>query len=375
MLQTRLFIMSIKVLLLSDSHSEHTEKWALGLASRGVKIGIFSFNKSSYKWFKDVENISLLHETDITVNAKRNRTKFKYIQYISNLKKVIREFQPDILHAHYATSYGLIGALSGFHPYIISVWGEDVYKFPNASGLHKSLLKYNLKKADEILSTSDIMRNETRKYTHKDIMVTPFGVDTNEFSKKEVKKDKDTIYIGTIKAIEDKYGIKYIIEATKLLSQRIKNKKLKVLLIGPGTKIDFYRNLIKNEKLEDIIEITGRISFNEVNHYHNLFDVFLNVSVDDSESFGVAVVEAMACEVPVIVTDVGGLKEVVEHGEYGIVVKKQNAEEIANAVEKIINDQDYVKTITAKARQHVLRKYDFNVCLDKMIHIYKTHLD
>ncbi len=367
--------MPIKVLLLSDSHSEHTEKWALGLAARGISIGIFSFNKSTYNWFKGVENIVLLHETDITVNAKKAGTKLQYIQYVSNLKKTIREFKPDILHAHYATSYGLIGALSGFHPYIISVWGEDVYKFPNASGLHKSLLKYNLKKADEILSTSDIMRNETRKYTHKDIMVTPFGVDTKVFSKQAVSKDKDTIYIGTIKAIEDKYGIKYIIEAAKILKQRITNKKLKFFLIGPGTKIDYYRGIVKEAQLDDIIEITGRISFTEVSHYHNLLDIFLNVSIDDSESFGVAVVEAMACETPVIVTDVGGLKEVVEHGEYGIVVKKHNAIEIADAVEKIIGDPSYVKEITAKARQHVLRKYDFNVCLDKMIHIYKTHLD
>ena len=367
--------MPIKILLLSDSHSEHTEKWALGLASRGIKIGLFSFNKASYNWFENIENITLLHETDNTVNAKKNRTKFQYIQYVSNLKKAIREFQPDILHAHYATSYGLIGALSGFHPYIISVWGEDVYKFPNASGLHKSLLKYNLKKADEILSTSDIMRNETRKYTHKDIMVTPFGVDTDVFRKKEVKKDKDTFYIGTIKAIEDKYGIKYIIEATKILKQRIKNKKLKVLLIGPGTKIDHYKGVVKAEGLTEEVEILGRIPFDEVSNYHNLLDVFLNVSVDDSESFGVAVVEAMACETPVIVSDVGGLKEVVDHGEYGIVVKKENAEEIATAVEKIINDENYVKIITKKARQNVLEKYDFNVCLDKMIHIYKTHID
>lgn len=366
--------MSIKVLLLSDSHSEHTEKWALGLASRGVKIGVFSFNKSTYNWFQGVENITLLHETDTTVNAKRNRTKLQYIRYISDLKKALREFKPDILHAHYATSYGLIGALSGFHPYIISVWGEDVYKFPNASGLHKSLLKYNLKKADEILSTSDIMRNETRKYTHKDIMVTPFGVDTTEFRKKEVEKDKDTIYIGTIKSIEDKYGIKYIIEATKLLLPRMKHKKLKVLLVGSGTRIDHYKAIVKAEKLEDVIEFTGRVSFSEISNYHNLLDVFLNVSVDDSESFGVAVVEAMACETPVVVSDVGGLKEVVGLGEYGVIVKKKDAEAIATAVEKIINDEAYVKMITAKAREHVMKKYDFNVCLDKMIHIYKTHL-
>ena len=367
--------MSLKILLLSDSSSEHTEKWALGLAQRGLQIGLFSFNKASYKWFSNIQNINLLHETNETVNAEKTKTKFKYIKYVNELKKAILEFKPDILHAHYATSYGLIGALTGFHPYIVSVWGEDVYKFPNASVLHKILLKYNLKKADEILSTSDIMRNETRKYTHKDIMITPFGVDTKVFCKKTVSKNKDTIYIGTIKAIEDKYGIKYIIEAAKILRERNPNQKYKFLLIGPGTKIEYYKKLIKTQKLEDVIDIPGRIPFAEVSAYHNLLDIFLNVSVDDSESFGVAVVEAMACETPVIVSNVGGLTEVVEHGEFGTIIKKESALEIANAIDKIISEKENTKKIVIKAREHVLKKYDFNVCLDKMIHIYKTHIN
>ena len=367
--------MSLKVLLLSDSSSEHTEKWALGLALRGIKIGLFSFNKASYKWFSNIENISLLHETNETVNAKKTKTKFKYIQYVNDLKKAINEFKPDILHAHYATSYGLIGALSGFHPFVVSVWGEDVYKFPNTSWLHKSLLRFNLKKADEILSTSDIMRNETRKYTHKDIMITPFGVDTKVFCKKQVNKEKDTIYIGTIKAIEDKYGIKYIIEAAKILTQRHPTQKFKFLLIGPGTKIEYYKSLIKKEKLESVIEIPGRIPFAEVSNYHNMLDVFLNVSVDNSESFGVAVVEAMACETPVIVSNVGGLIEVVEHGEFGRIIKKESALEIANGIDKVLADKENTKKISIKAREHVLKKYDFNVCVDKMIHIYNTHIN
>lgn len=367
--------MPLKILLLSDSRSEHTEKWALGLASKGIHVGLFSFNKSSYDWINNHPLITLLHEADETVNAKKLKTKIKYIKNVSALKSAIASFKPDILHAHYATSYGLIGALSGFHPYIISVWGMDVYGFPNASYLHKSLLKYNLRKADMILSTSEVMKQETLKYTDKNIIVTPFGVDTSVFKKIEVEKDKDTIYIGTIKSIEEKYGIKYIIDAAKILKEKIKNKKLKFLIVGAGSQLEFYKKQIIAEDLQDIVELTGRVKFSDVPHYHNLLDIFLNVSIDDSESFGVAVVEAMACETPVVVSDVGGLMEVIDKGKYGLIVKKKSSSEIALAIEKLINDPALRKEMGKKGRAHVMETYDFNVSLTKMMNAYNSVLE
>lgn len=366
--------MPLKILLLSDSRSEHTEKWALGLASKGIHVGLFSFNKSSYDWINNHPLISLLHEADETVNAKKLKTKIKYIKNVGALKSAIASFKPDILHAHYATSYGLIGALSGFHPYIISVWGMDVYGFPNASYLHKSLLKYNLRKADMILSTSEVMKQETLKYTDKNILVTPFGVDTSVFKKTEITKEKDTIYIGTIKSVEEKYGIKYIIDAAKILKEKIKNTKLKFLIVGAGSQLEFYKKQIILEGLQDVVELTGRVKFSEVPHYHNLLDIFLNVSIDDSESFGVAVVEALSCEKPVIVSDVGGLMEVVDNGRYGIIVKKKNAEELANAIERLINNAGLREEMGKKGRSHVLETYDFNVSLNKMLDAYNSVL-
>lgn len=138
------------------------------------------------------------------------------------MKKVITEFKPDILHAHYASSYGLLGALSGFHPYIISVCGSDVFDFPNTSFLHKIVLKYNLSVADKILSTSNVMAIETSKYTNKEIIVTPFGIDLDKFKPLSVKTifNKENIVIGTITILEEKYGIEYLIRAFAI----VKNK-------------------------------------------------------------------------------------------------------------------------------------------------------
>ena len=75
------------------------------------------------------------------------------------------------MHAHYASSYGLIGSLMNFSPFVLSVWGSDVFEFPKLGIINKLVLKYNFFKADKILSTSNIMAKEIQLYTNKDIEV------------------------------------------------------------------------------------------------------------------------------------------------------------------------------------------------------------
>ncbi|MCD7873784.1 MAG: glycosyltransferase, partial [Acidaminococcaceae bacterium] len=151
--------------------------------------------------------------------------KIRYLEALLLLKKVIKIFQPDIIHAHYATSYGLLGALVGFHSYIISVWGSDIFDFPNISLFHKNIIKYNFFKADIILSTSNVMAEEIQKYTSKGIKVTPFGVDINEFKPLNVDSifKPNKIVIGTIKTLEEKYGIEYLIRAFSIVKKEIIN--------------------------------------------------------------------------------------------------------------------------------------------------------
>jgi L-malate glycosyltransferase len=358
----------MKVLLLSDTYSEHTEKWALGLANSNIQVGLFSFNKASYDWYNH-SNITVFFEPDSKINAERTLTKLSYIKYVSILKKIIRHFSPDILHAHYATSYGLVGALSGFKPYVLSVWGSDVYDFPSRSKLHRKILQFNLKKADVLMSTSEVMKKELQKYTAKDIIVTPFGVDTTEFAPAEKKRSAGTIiHVGTIKPIEEKYGIEDIIEAAFILKNR-KDRDYRFYLIGDGD-IDHYKELVDSKGLSDIFEITGRVPFAEISSYHNKLDIFLNVSIDDSESFGVATVEAMSCEKPVIVTEVGGLMEVVSNGEFGIVIPRHDPAALASAIEGLSNDPGQATAMGKKARQHVLKNYDWKNNLRQMIGAY-----
>ena len=79
----------------------------------------------------------------IKLDADNIINKLFYFKFVKLLKTAIKKFTPDVLHAHYATSYGLIGALSGFHPFVISAWGTDVMRFPQKNFINKFILQYN----------------------------------------------------------------------------------------------------------------------------------------------------------------------------------------------------------------------------------------
>jgi L-malate glycosyltransferase len=357
----------MRILLLSDTYSEHTEKWALGLSSSGVQVGLFSFNRSSYPWYENNNNITVLFEPSEKLDTS---SKLSYLKFVRTLKKIIKKFQPDVVHAHYATSYGLIGALSGFHPFVISAWGTDVMKFPQKNIFNRTILKYNLRKADAVCATSHTIKEFLKPVTNKLIHVIPFGVDVDEFCEKEVDSlfGKESFVIGCIKALEELYNIDVLINAFAVLTSRNRSKSLKLLVIGVGSQERKLKKMVSDLKLEDDVVFTGRIAFSEISNYFNMLDVLVNIS--DYESFGVSVIEAMACEKPVIATNTGGLKEIIENSTFGSLVEVGDVEQTANEMEKYLLNPDLKRKVGKAARTKVIERYSWSNNIKQMIDLY-----
>lgn len=358
----------MKVLLLSDTYSEHTEKWALGLADCGLEIGLFSFNKAAYEWHQH-KNITVFFEPERKINAEKSLTKLAYLKYVTVLKKIIKHFKPDILHAHYATSYGLVGALTNFHPYIISSWGTDVMKFPHKNFVAKSILGFNYKMADLLCATSYTISDYIKLVTDKPVSVIPFGIDTEKFKPQKVESlfKNGEFVVGSIKPVETIYNINILIQSFATLHLKYPNMRL--LIVGDGTASKSLRELSKTLGVEDKVTFTGRIPFHEISTYYNMLDVLVNVS--EYESFGVSVIEAMACGKPVIVTNVGGLKEIVCDETLGLKVEPGNIEQTASAIATLMNNKEQYEKISVNAREHVMKNYNWENNLKQMIRAYK----
>lgn len=361
----------MKVLFLSAANSIHTVKWVNALVERGHDV-LLVYNKGHEP------NQDMLH-----ANVKRHGLKYRgnagYYLNARELRKVSRSFSPDLVNVHYASGYGTLARIARLTPTLLSVWGSDVYDFPYESKLKNIILKKNVQYADELASTSNCMANQLRKVmgnSNLEVAVTPFGVDTEKFSRKysNSKKNLDFV-IGNIKMLKPKYGVKEIILAVdKIVKDRDFVEQaginIRFKIYGDGEQKKELYQIVKERNLEETVEFLGKIPNDKVPDALNGFDVFCAFSQLDSESFGVAVVEAMAMEVPVVVSDVDGFKEVVDDSVTGFIVPRDDIEGCAEALKKLILDSDLRDRIGKAGRKRVLNFYDWKKNVDLMEDLY-----
>lgn len=359
----------MKIIFLGEAGSIHTIRWVNSLSEKGIEVILVSLKGN----FDNVEKIS----KKVKVIYLPFGTKLGYYLNVFALKKIISKEKPDLINAHYASGYGTLGRLSGFNKKLLNVWGSDVYDFPNESKLKKRIIEKNLKNYTAIASTSYCMAEETKKYLEnksKEIFITPFGVDTEKFKNLNIEKKENEITIGIVKTLTEKYGIEYLIKAIKELENilDIENyKKIRLLIYGKGELKNKLEDLTKELQIEDKVIFKGYISNEDVPKALNEMDIFVVPSILDSESFGVAAVEAMACEIPVIASSVGGLKEVIVDKETGYLLPKKDHKEIAKYLKKLILDKNLRISLGKNGRKRVLENYDWNSNVDYMIKIYR----
>ena len=365
---------TMKLYMMSDADNVHTQRWVTALAARGVEIMLFSLSNKGIEFYDKLENVtcvSFAYNSLTKIKCGGNSlSKLKYLNTVSFIKKSIKKFAPDIVHAHYASSYGLLGALVGKHPYVISMWGSDVYYFPRISPLHRWVLKYNLSCADAVLSTSNVMATETKLYTDKEPFITPFGVDVDRFSPMQTTRSEDEVVIGTVKTLLPVYGIDVLINAFALVKKSLPQKKVKLIIAGDGNEKSSLESLCKELDVLGDVEFAGRIANEKVPEFISRMDVF--VALSRRESFGVAAVEAMSCAVPVVVSDADGFCEVVKDGVTGFVVPRNDVASAAEKILLLLNDCKMAEEMGRQGRLHVVENYNWKSSVDTMMEVYNN---
>jgi glycosyltransferase involved in cell wall biosynthesis len=362
----------MRLLLLADSGSAHTQRWALALAERGIEIGLYSFRETDRHWAENIPNIYFLSQEKKTNFAQKLWMKIGYISHLSEVKKAINTFKPDLVHAHYASSYGLIGRLSGFQPFFISAWGSDVMEFPKKNFLFRNLVRKNLLAAQEVFCTSQTLIEHVKSIASIQPVYLPWGVDISLYHPNTDKKTDNIITIGTVKSLEAVYRIDILIRAFSELKKRQKLLSCRLLIVGGGSLETELRNLCRELDLERLVEFTGKLEPQFVPSYHRLIDIFVNVS--ERESYGVSILEASASGVPVIVSRTGGLTEVVSEGKTGLVVPVNQIGPLADAMEMLFLSKEKRIEMGDHGRRWVMENFDWKRSVDLMIDHYRKAL-
>ena len=355
----------MKICFIGPAGSTHLEKWCKFLKEYGHDITIISLvmNESEYATVIPLRGNYNWRQSEIT--------KVRWLFQRRVIRKTIQEIKPDIVNVHYATSYGIMAALSGIDNYILSVWGADVYDFPQKSFVHKFFLEYSLNHASRIFSTSYAMREETKKYTQKRIDVTPFGVDLLLFNPNKRNRVQDGKFIvGTIKTLSEKYGISYMIKAFAYACLVLPNMNLQLRIGGNGPQENEYKRLVVELGIQERVLFLGFISQEQAAIEWANMDLGIVYSTLDSESFGVSAVEALASGVPLIISDVPGLKESTGGGSNSLVVPRMDQKKLDSELVGLILDEKRRYDMAMNGRKYVEYHYSANLCFRRIEELY-----
>jgi len=225
-----------------------------------------------------------------------------------------------------------------------------------------------------VFATSETIKKYIQEISSKETEVIPFGIDTTVFKPTIVKHpwSDDSKILLYVKPLEKIYCADIVIDAFAVVKKKVTVANLKLLIVGDGSQAADLKEKVNALGLSASVKFTGKLKYSAIPEYHNMADIFINIP--EYESFGVCVIEAMACEKPVIVSNQGGLKEIVDNTGCGLLVPVHNIGETAAAIEKLLNNESLGKEMGRKGRTIVTERYNWEDNLDKMMSFYNKFI-
>ena len=309
-------------------------------------------------------------------------------------KKVITEFNPDIIHVHHpfvlSSPAIMYGKKLGI-PKILTLHTQyeryAYYIAPIPEKLTQEAIKriiFNLAyKIDCITTPSGSMKELIKSYGIKNrIEVIPNAIDLDPFRQKdelkcsEIRKrynlkedDKIILYVGRV---AQEKSIDKIIEALAITKRKgISNVRL--LIVGGGPAIEELKNLVRSLQIEEQVIFTGEVKNEEIRHYYKIAYLFTIAST--TETFGIVIIEALASGIPVLAVKAPGAVDILTDGLDGLLVDNDNdIEKFANALDKIIREPELRERLSQGALK-TSERYSIDIVSERMLNLYREVME
>ncbi len=209
-----------------------------------------------------------------------------------------------------------------------------------------------------------------------EIEIVSYGIDTEYFRPKVQAANDDPLAILSVGRLHEKKGHEYLIDACAHLTARGINYRCRI--VGGGTLRDALHARIARHGLQEQVELLGALNQQQILAHYQASDIFalacIRARSGDQDGMPNVLIEAMACELPVVTTPITGIPDLVQDGENGLIVPDRDALGLADALEKLSGDEAYRRRLGAQARQTILADYQIQRNAARMADIFRrTH--
>ena len=351
----------------------------MALGEKGHKVHFITYSQPARL---DAFNENLFyHEVGL-----KDYPLFQYAPYESALASkmvdISKHHQLDLLHVHYAVPHAaaaymaqkILRADGLYVPFVTTLHGTDI-NLVGKDATYAPVVTFSINKSDGVTAVSESLKKATYENFEVDngIEVIPNFIDFRRFSKTNKDHFKKAIAPNGEKLLihtSNFRKVKRVDDVLRIFQKVKKEIPAKLLLVGDGPERQHMELLARELCVGDEIRFLGKQD--AVEEILSVSDLFLMPS--GSESFGLAALEAMACKVPVVSSNVGGIPEINEHGVTGYLSDIGNVDEMAVNALSILKDDDKLEQFKANAYSKA-QEFDVNAIVPKYEAFYESVID
>lgn len=355
----------MRICYLADARSIHSHKWVTAIAESGQEVSWLS--------------LTPFHETPSGVACYRLRpgglNPLGVLTSAIHARRLVSRLQPDIVHAHYLGSYGLLGFLLGRRPLVATAWGSEIL-YGARSQIKRPPIKAILHAADLITCDGDNVRMaladlgvamDRVRTVYVGVDIDQFCPDPDRCAARERLRLQGPVVIS-LRSLELVYDLETLVRAAPLVLRE--TPEAQFLIMGDGSQASELRALATQLDVGNRVRFLGVVPNADLPSYLRASDVYVSTALSDG-GLAISTAEAMACGLPVVVSDAGENRAWVNEGAGGYVVPPSEPAALASKINWLLRHEEARRTFGQANREVIAKRMNQRVEMAKMMRLYE----
>ncbi len=288
-----------------------------------------------------------------------------------DFRRLAREIQPDLVHAGPVQTCAFIAVLAGCSPILCMSWGFDLMKDVERGRWWQFVTRYTLKRCDYFTSDARVTRDKAIAYgmDPQKTVVFPWGVDLERFTPAPREKpvgqnERFTLFCN--RSWEPNYGVDVLARAFVLLTRQ--QPDLDLVLLAGGSEGPRIRQILESAGVLERVTFAGQVSQADLPPYYRVADLYISPSHVDGSS--VSLMEALACGLPCLVSDIPANQEWITEGKNGWLFPDGDAGKLAEKIQTVLENRSSLAELCRQARQTAQEKANWPQNVQKLLQTY-----
>ena len=357
----------MKVIYFSFDYSPHDHRFLASLAETEHEVFYVRLQRGP----RQVEDRPVPSRIEQVLWAG-GQSEFRWrdlLKLVMDFRRLVKRIKPDLIHAGPTQTCAFIAVLSGFRPILTMSWGFDLMDDVHKSKWMERITRYTLKRSTFFTSDANVTRDKAVAYGMNPdrTVVFPWGVNLEHFAPSPVTRPPSQFTLFCNRSWEPRYGVDVLAKAFVKVAQQ--NPSVDLLLIGGGSQAQNLRGIFQRGGVLDRVTMPGQVPQKDLPRWYHMADLYISPSHVDGSS--VSLMEALACGLPCLVSDIPANKEWVEEEVNGWLFPDRNADALAAKILAVMAARESLSEIGESARRSAEKRADWQKNFGQLLVAYE----